>query len=251
MSAASAQRVVSTSLPPEAWPRDVSRDAVFSIGYVAEELKKEFPALTVTKIRFLETEGLITPARTGSGYRKYSQADIERLRYVLARQRDSYSPLKVIGDELAALDAGHEVDLPKAARIVASDGKVVAPSNKPYVSPREVMDLTNTDHETLERYVKLGLLTPDLSGYFPTRTIQTIFLIRELESEGVDPRLLRAIRSSSDRGADIIDVAVAPIRGRGRSGDQERAASRANDLGEKLADLYREMLRNSLTQLNS
>lgn len=233
------------------WPRGVSREAVFSIGHVADELKREFPTLTVSKIRFLEGEGLIVPARSGSGYRKYSQSDIERLRFVLARQRDSYVPLKVIGAELLALDAGHDVELAPVARLVASDGKVVQPQNKPYIPLRDLMDLTNTDQDVLERYVKLGLITPDIAGYFPVRSVQVVTLLRRLEAEGVDARLLRSVHSSSDRGADIIESLVVNERNRGRSGDKERAGARATDLGELLADLYREMLRTSLIQLNS
>lgn len=235
----------------EPWPRGISREAVLSIGTVAEELRKEFPALTVSKIRYLESEGLISPHRSGSGYRKYSHADVERLRYVLARQRDSFSPLKIIGDELAALDAGVDVDLPKIARLVASDGKVVTPSHRPYVSARELMDLTGTDLETLERYVKLGLLRPNMSGRFATQSVRVVSLLIVLESQGIDPRLLRSVQSSSDRAADLIDTTVSPIRGRGRSGDVERAAARATELGETLADLYREMLRQAVSSLNS
>lgn len=240
-----------TSSSHEPWPRGVSRDAVLSIGHVKDELQKEFPALTVSKIRYLETEGLISPVRNGSGYRKYSQADIERLRFVLVRQRDSYSPLKAIGDELAALDAGQEVEMPKVARIVASDGKVVSPTNRPHIPARELMDLTDTDEETLERYVKLGLLRPNMSGYFPMRAIYIVPMLLALESEGLDPRLLRSVQSSADRAADIVDASVANLRSRGRSGDKERASARAMELSEAMADLYREMLRNSIAQLNS
>lgn len=235
----------------EPWPRGVSRDAVLSIGHVAEELQRDFPALTVSKIRYLETEGLISPVRSGSGYRKYSQADIERLRFVLTRQRDSYSPLKVIGDELAALDAGQELDIPKIARIVASDGKVVAPSHRPQISARELMDLTGVDRETLERYVKLGVLHPNLSGYFPARSVQIIPLLQTLESDGVDSRLLRSVQTAADRAADIVEVVVAPLRARGRSGDRERASARSTEMGEQMADLYREMLRSALARLSS
>lgn len=247
-----AQKVkVHEDASPQPWPRGVSREAVFSIGYVNEHLKAEFPTLSVSKIRFLEAEGLVVPSRTGSGYRKYSQADIERLRFVLTRQRDSYTPLKVIGSELLAMDAGHEVDIAPVARVVALDGKVVTPQNRPFIPLRDLMDLTNTDQEVLERYAKLGLITPDIAGFFPVRSVQVVTLLRRLEAEGLDARLLRSVHSSADRGADIIESAVVNERARGRSGDKERAAARATDLGEMLAELYREMLRASVAQLNS
>lgn len=232
------------------WPRGVSREAVLSIGYVADELKKEFPTLTVSKIRFLENEGLVIPARTGSGYRKYSQADIERLRFILTRQRDSYLPLRVIGDELSALDAGHDIEVAPVARVVASEGKVVTPQNRAYISARDLSDLTGVDRETLEEYSRLGLITPDMAGYFPTRTVHVVALVRRLEAEGVDTRVLRSVRHSAERSADIVDQLVDSQRARGRSGDKEKAAARATDLGELFADLHREMLRTALSGLN-
>ncbi|MEN9292521.1 MAG: hypothetical protein RL288_317, partial [Actinomycetota bacterium] len=82
--------------------------AYLSIGEVLGKLRSEFPDVTISKIRFLESEGLIEPQRTPSGYRKFTTADLERLRYVLLAQRDQYLPLKVIKDNLDALDRGLE-----------------------------------------------------------------------------------------------------------------------------------------------
>ena len=80
----------------ETWPRGISREPVMKIGQVVDLLKVEFPALSISKVRYLEGEGLISPHRVGNGYRRYSQADLERLRYALAVQRDEYLPLHVI-----------------------------------------------------------------------------------------------------------------------------------------------------------
>lgn len=248
---ASQQHAVHESASVEPWPQGFSREPALSIGTVAEQLKREFPAVTVSKIRFWEAEGLVTPARTSSGYRKYSEADVERLRFMLASQRDSFKPLRVIAQELAALDAGQPVEMPQPVRVVAADGKIVAPSNRPNISQREVMDLTGCDLESLERYVKLGLLRPNMQGYFPVRSIHVIMLLRRMEAEGIDARLLRSVQTAADRGADIVETAVAPTRSRGRSADNERAAAQASEMGELFADLYREMLRNALAALNS
>ena len=110
------------------WPRGVDRAPSLSIGQVVSELKAEFPAISLSKVRFLEEQGLVSPARSGSGYRKYSRADIERLRFVLSAQRDSFTPLKVIGDQLRALDAGHEAELARHAG--DADGHESAPLSK-------------------------------------------------------------------------------------------------------------------------
>ncbi len=234
----------------EPWPRGVSREAVLSIGQVVDAVKGKFPAITVSKIRFLEDQGLVTPARSGSGYRKYSQADIERIRFILTQQRDSYAPLRVIGDQLRALDAGHDVDVTPTARVVTSEGQVVLPANRPSISTRELADLSGTDVETLERYAALGLITPDLAGYFPARTVHVVTLLVGLETDGVDARILRSVRTAAERSADLIDQAVSSQRSRQRAGDLERAATRSMELGEVVADLHREMLRVSLARLN-
>ena len=91
-----------------------------SIGAVLGRLREEFPDVTISKIRFLESEGLVRPARTASGYRQFTSADVERLRFVLAAQRDRYLPLKVIREQLDAVDA--ERDRPRVLRAVPADG---------------------------------------------------------------------------------------------------------------------------------
>ena len=93
MNARAQRKVTEETIEP--WPRGISREPELSIGQLVERLKGEFPAITQSKVRFLEDKGLVVPARTLAGYRKYSRADIERLRYVLASQGDSYSPLDV------------------------------------------------------------------------------------------------------------------------------------------------------------
>ena len=87
MNARAQRKVTEETIEP--WPRGISREPELSIGQLVERLKGEFPAITQSKVRFLEDKGLVVPARTLAGYRKYSRADIERLRYVLASQRDS------------------------------------------------------------------------------------------------------------------------------------------------------------------
>lgn len=236
---------------PHPWPVGVSREPVLSIGQVVDAVAGEFPAITVSKIRFLEGQGLVSPVRSGSGYRKYSRADVERIRFVLAQQRDSYAPLRVIGERLRALDAGHDLEVAPTARIVTSEGRVVVPPNRSSLPARDLADLTGTDLDTLDRYARLGLITPDLAGYFPSRTVHVVLLLAALESEGVDARVLRPVRTGAERSADVIDQAVSSQRSRQRAGDLERAAARSTELGELFADLHREMLRVSLAQLNT
>lgn len=232
------------------WPRDFPRDPILSIGQVVENLAQEFPAITVSKVRYLEDQGLVRPTRTSAGYRKYSCGDVERLRFVLQRQRDSFAPLRAIGDELRALDAGHEPSPSRTARVVASEGRVVSTGNRRALPAADLCDLTGADLETLERYVRLGLLTPDIGGYFPARCVQVLTILLQLEMAGIDVRTLRSVRSGAERSADLIDQTVSSQRSRRRSGDAERALARSVELAELLADLHREMLRVSIHQLS-
>src|SRR6476619_3828123 len=95
-----------TVSPDSRAPRTVPKNQVRSIGQVLAALKGDFPDISISKIRFLETEGLVTPERAPSGYRRYVESDIERLRYVLTVQRDHYLPLKVIREHLTMIDRG-------------------------------------------------------------------------------------------------------------------------------------------------
>ncbi|MDO5729151.1 MAG: MerR family transcriptional regulator [Actinomycetaceae bacterium] len=220
-----------------------------TIGQVLEIVKPHFPALTVSKIRFLENEGLLSPWRNAAGYRKYSAADVERLKYILAEQRDSYRPLKVILEQLTALDAGHEVERVPTARVVSEDGQTRLPASQ-HISVRQLCDLTGTSREDIEEFVRVGLITPDLGGYFPTRSIYAVNLILSLRTQGIAPRNLRSIRNSAERMADLIDQTVESTRARGRSGDIERARARSHELAELMADLQREFLRLSIEKLS-
>lgn len=241
---------VTTAADPQPWPRGVSRDPVLSIGQVVEDLAREFPAITVSKVRYLEDQGLVTPKRTGAGYRKYSRADVERLRFVLIRQRDSFAPLRVIGDELRAMDAGHEVPETRPAKVIASEGRIVAVGSRSALPASDLADITGADVETLERFVRLGLLAPDMGGYFPARCVQVVQLLMTLEASGLDARTLRSVRLGAERNADLVDQVVSSQRSRRRSGDLEKAAARSMELGEIIAELHKEMLRVSLSQLN-
>ncbi|NLF05124.1 MAG: MerR family transcriptional regulator, partial [Actinomycetales bacterium] len=110
-------------ITPGPWPQGISRHATMRISDVLAALGGEFPAVSHSKLRFLEEQGLVTPVRTPAGYRQYSPADVERLRYVLRQQRDRYLPLKVIGEQLAELDAGRGSQA-LTPQLAAKDGEV-------------------------------------------------------------------------------------------------------------------------------
>lgn len=228
------------------WPQSVSHEPSLAIGAVVKVLAREFPATTVSKVRFLEDKGLVKPHRTASGYRKYSLADVERIRYILAQQRDSYAPLRVIHENLIALDAGHGAETPRRARVVASGGKTVTPQGRSTVSARELCDLTGVARETLEEYARLGLITPDLGGHFPARTVQVVNLIGSLVNAGIPARNLRSVRNGAERSADMIEQVTVGSTRRDRPGDRERAKADAREMAAAFSELHQEYLRTAL-----
>lgn len=229
------------------WPHEADREPLYAIGQVVKMLQSQFPATTVSKIRFLEDKGLVTPHRTASGYRKYSQSDVERIRFVLVQQRDSYAPLKVIGEQLEALDAGFNVEPLQGPQLIAT--QEVLPVDKRQLTVRELADLTGVTREELEQYVKLGLISPTLGGKFSAATVGVVSSIGELIASGIPARNLRSVKSGSERSADLIDQVLLSSMRRDRPGDQERRQARAQELAKQLADLHASLLQVAIESL--
>ncbi|GAA3656257.1 DNA-binding transcriptional MerR regulator [Lentzea atacamensis] len=149
---------------------------VLSIGAVLSQLRPEFPEVTISKIRFLEAEGLVRPARTASGYRQFSVADVERLRFVLSAQRDRYLPLKVIREQL--------------------DSAVAADSGS--VTRADLLAQTGISAEQLSQLERDGLLRAGPGGRFTTDDITALRTIRTMTGLGVEREQLRAVRAAAD-----------------------------------------------------
>ena len=146
-----------------------------SIGAVLSQLRPEFPEVSISKIRFLEAEGLVRPARTASGYRQFSVADVERLRFVLSAQRDRYLPLKVIREQLDT-----------------------APVDSTSVSRADLLAQTGISAEQLSQLERDGLLRPGPGGRFTTDDITALRTIRTMTGLGVEREHLRAVRAAAD-----------------------------------------------------
>jgi DNA-binding transcriptional MerR regulator len=209
-------------------------------------LRIEFPTMTPSRLRFLEDQGLVHPVRTPAGYRQYSPADIERLRYVLRQQRDHYRPLRVIAAQLAALDAGQTEEPTPRARLATRDGAVPDPrawtvaalANDAGVAPAFVTAL-----------VDAGVLRPGARGVFEAWDREVVQAASRLAEHGVDARHLRSLRAAADRQVDLVDALVAPVRGQRGGSAQERAGTLAAELGELLAQMHTALLRAALAQL--
>ncbi|WP_394552167.1 MerR family transcriptional regulator [Agromyces sp. MMS24-JH15] len=209
------------------------------IGQVLAALQPEFPELTPSKLRFLEEQGLVAPARTPAGYRKFSGADIDRIRFILAAQRDHYLPLKVIRTHLAAIDAGETPALPSAT----------APREvRPPVRLRrdDLLRSTGASAALLDEAISAGLIpAAELHGEDAVAVLRSLTALREA---GIEPRHLRSIRVAAEREAALVAQAIAPSR-RHDAADRARAAERTLELARHLETVRREALRQALSQI--
>jgi DNA-binding transcriptional MerR regulator len=212
-----------------------------TIGEVLAVLRDDFPDVTISKIRYLESEDLVHPQRTPSGYRKFSRADVTRLRYVLTAQRDHYLPLRVIKDHLDALDRGEPlpsgVTGPGTAAPVAEtpgeDGAPGAAGAIPPLTPEQFARASGLEPEQLADCVQFGLLATDADGRHPASDLGVARAAAGLARHGIEPRHLRVYRSGAEREAGLIEQLVAPVL-RARS---EEARTRATEKLQELAGL--------------
>jgi DNA-binding transcriptional MerR regulator len=214
--------------------------AFMSIGEVLAALRPEFPDVTISKIRFLESEGLITPERTPSGYRKFSREDVNRLTYVLAAQRDRYLPLRVIKDHLDAIDRGLEppevpggAPKPPRALAAAPDEDSLTPEAATIrLSRKELLAAADIPEETLGQLEQAGLIAAR-NGHFDQTALTVAQTVAELGQYGIQVRHLRAFRTAADREVGLFEQIVTPlVRQRG-----PEAQGRAEETAQQLAAL--------------
>ncbi|WP_425953609.1 MerR family transcriptional regulator [Xylanimonas sp. McL0601] len=231
----------------EPWPRGISRQATMRISDVLAALGPEFGGISHSKLRFLEEQGLIHPVRTPAGYRQYSPADVERLRFVLTEQRDSYLPLKVIKERLAAMDAGEPAPGP-APRLAG--GTAVAPDGSRRVwTTTTVAEATGVDPAFVHALIHAGLLKPGPGDRLDAGAPDVVRLAAQLAEHGIEPRHLRTLRASADRHVALVDQLVAPRRRQQTPSAQAQAATLASEVGELLARLHSAWLRRGVEEL--
>ncbi len=213
-----------------------------SIGEVLSVLRPEFPDVTISKIRFLEEQGLVEPDRTPSGYRKFTHGDVERLRFVLSVQRDHYLPLRVIRDHLDAVDRGLDPPPlpgrpPRAARLV--DTAPASPERfragpQLRLTRAELLSAAEADVGLLDALEGHGLVTADRgTGLYEEEALVVTRAAVQLSGFGIEPRHLRAFRSAADREAGLVEQVAAPLR---RQRGPE-AAGRAEEVTREVAAL--------------
>jgi DNA-binding transcriptional MerR regulator len=199
-------------------PLSRSRDYL-SIGEVLESVKADFPDVSISKIRFLESEGLISPERTPSGYRKFYEADVKRLRYILSLQRDQFLPLKVIRERLDQIEtnggaypardpssAPAAPDLP-AAQVAGEEVDATGVS----FDRAELQRMTELTDEQVRGLEDFGLLSADGADRYDEADLLIAKAAKGFFEFGVEPRHLRMFRQVVDRELGFIDQIVSPV----------------------------------------
>jgi DNA-binding transcriptional MerR regulator len=210
---------------------------LLNIGQMLDELREEFPELTISKIRYLEEQGLLAPQRTPAGYRKFSFGDVERMRFIL-RQQANFWPLNEIRQTLDDMDRGLVPDMRKGRGVkvpelqIADDGlpKVELfrePRSQRRLSREELLETAGIDEATLAAVEESGLIKRRPSQtYYDGDDLQVAALVGEFGQEGLEPRHLRAFAAQADREADLINQVLTP-RLRGLDGEAVREAEAA------------------------
>jgi DNA-binding transcriptional MerR regulator len=192
-----------------------------SIGQVLAILKPDFEDVSISKIRFLESEGLISPERAPSGYRRYAESDIERLRYILDVQKNHYLPLKVIREHLEMMDRGQEPPALGGTRTTPAteggDGTAgLAAQPRPpkraiRITRRELLELSGLSEPALTELEKHQLVLPRRGTIYYGRDALTVAVIsRKLAAFGMDARHLRVVKQAAEREVGLIEQAIAP-----------------------------------------
>lgn len=217
---------------------------LLGIGEVLEELRGEFDGITISKIRFLESAGLVTPARTPSGYRKFSLVDVERLRYVLRMQRDHFLPLRVIKEHIEAFDRGLQPPSvaaakpapPRALESTDALSRMAAPTGV-RMTRQEVMDHSGADDALLSALVSYGLVAPDAAGHYDATALQVARVATTLRGFGLEPRHLKTVMAGATREVDLF----APVVKAARSARKPASSAQAEELTLQIASALVEL----------
>lgn len=221
-----------------------------SIGEVLTLLRPEFADITISKLRFLEAEGLVEPTRTPSGYRKYSPADIDRLRLVLAAQRDRYLPLRVIREQLDALDRGEAVvapvllehgHQPPSPRVAPPAELGEARLTRAQLSERSGLD--DAGITDLEQY---GLLVAGETGFYGPEALTVARIAAQLAEYGLEGRHLRPYRGTADREVGLLAQLLVPLSRHGGPNGRAQALETVHELAALCAQLHGALVRQGL-----
>jgi DNA-binding transcriptional MerR regulator len=211
-----------------------------SIGEVLAHLRTEFPDTTISKLRFLEAEGLVDPQRTASGYRKYSWQDVNRLRFVLTAQRDQYLPLRVIREQLEQLE---ETPPPRPALVAVGAGTDTADTRTPR---DDLIERTGVPDDLLAELEAMGLVASRPPGWYDADAVVIVEAVVGLTRHGLELRHLRAFRAGADREVGLFAQLLAPLVRQHDPAARARAAETARELQALSQRLHAALVRAGL-----
>ncbi|MET7421461.1 MerR family transcriptional regulator [Dactylosporangium sp. NPDC005555] len=211
-----------------------------SIGEVLAQLRADFPDVTISKLRFLETEGLVEPRRTPAGYRKYTWTDISRLRYVLTAQRDQYLPLRVIREHLATMGE----PLTDVSQSVPTEAAPEVRLNR-----EELLDKAGLTEATLRALEEHGLVKGRPGGGFDADALEVATAAARLGEFGIEPRHLRAYRGAADREIGLFSQLVTPMTRQNGPAARARAADTVHELAALTQRVHAALVRAGLREI--
>jgi DNA-binding transcriptional MerR regulator len=217
---------------------------LLSIGQVLARLRPEFPDLTPSKLRFLEERQLISPARTESGYRKFSPSDMDRLRFVLTMQRDHYLPLKIIRGYLDELDAGRQPELPGTT---TGPIPTILPTERRYQRDELIREAGATP-QLLSDAISASLIVP--AEHYAVPVLAVLRSLVELQRSGIEPRHLRGFRASAERELGLIESALIPVARRKDASSRAKASELAREIAGQLEIVRSSLIRSALSRLD-
>ncbi len=229
--------------------------AAVSIGEVLNGLTEDFPRVSASKIRFLEEKGLISPQRTRAGYRKYTEHDVERLRFVLSLQRDQYLPLKVIKDYVDAIDRGERPDslpggLTLSPRVVSDQlSRELSAHSRTFTADALAVE-AGAPRRLIDDLVSFGLITA-VEDRFDEHALKIAAACVQLEGHGIEPRHLRPFRAAADRELGLVERAVAPAASRRDVASKARAAETDREISELCLGLHSALVHSDIARMDS
>lgn len=234
-------------------PLSRTRDYL-SIGEVLESLRADFPDISISKIRFLESEGLISPERTPSGYRKFYDGDVARLKQVLLLQRDHFMPLKVIKEKLAAGSLPSDTSQLVPARPIggttpADEGQAPSDLTSLSLSREELKTAAGISEEGLRSLEDFGILPKETSGSYDGNALLISQAAQGFFELGVEARHLRMYRQFAERETSFFQQIVTPVAGKKDSSGLERAATTARRLEQLGRSMHHAMLQAGVSDI--
>jgi len=227
---------------------DPSRPVVsgtISIGEVLSLLKREFPDVTISKIRFLESEGLVTPERTSSGYRRFAQRDVDQLRAVLTLQRDQYLPLKVIRESLAEGLPDPDVPAPVAGTgLRPEDFRPGA--GRVRMTRTELAEACSLDEAYVAQLEAIGIVWASAAGHYDEDALAIASVVARLSAYGVEPRHLKTFRVVTDRETGMVEQMATPYSNPRDRDSRAREQEVVRDLAALIVQLHAALLRAEL-----